>query len=284
MNTTPKLRAMLLVSLLAGVFLALPASAFEASELPSLKAAFVAYRDSVTLADLLPSDLPESLRLRAEKIAVTNAPLSGARRTLSRTEIERALNRVPGLQQLVEVPASVEVTRWSRPLTCDEVFAAIQEALRSSKAPLVELSSPRSLVFTSPISVTEDAPKLKVTRIEPAREASVARIRLSLVSEPRIPPFWVTLAPKNSRDLVNPRTTVASVAAVDSPGPRERPVLVKASRPAQLVLQGSGLRIVATAIPLDFGRQGQKVRVRASLTGKILVGTVTADQTVEVHY
>ena len=63
-----------------------------------------------------------------------------------------------------------------------------------------------------------------------------------------------------------------------------QPILVKAGEPVQLLVEGAGMRIATTAIPLTVGREGERIRVRTTLSGKILVGMVVAPQTVKVDY
>jgi Chaperone for flagella basal body P-ring formation len=274
-----------------------------------LRSSFVAHADSVLLSDLLPAQVPESLRSAAEKIVVADSPPPGAHRTLDRPEIERALRDAPDLRQSLEIPPAIDITRWSRPLSKAEVFAAVRDAFVSNQIPGAESLSPGSLALSAAISVTEDAPKLRVTRIESSRDGSVTRVRLWTSSEPRTPPFWVTLAPASDRpaaragtdSLTNapsscPEIRSQSVAApgalreIKIPNQPSRPfsldssVLVKVGVPIQLILQGRGMRIATPAVPLDPGRQNQKIRVRASTSGKVLVGTVTSSQTVEVQY
>jgi hypothetical protein len=68
------------------------------------------------------------------------------------------------------------------------------------------------------------------------------------------------------------------------PSGNTQPILVKAGEPVQLFLEGAGMRIATTAIPLTVGREGEQIRVRSILSGKILVGMVVAPQTVRVDY
>jgi hypothetical protein len=63
-----------------------------------------------------------------------------------------------------------------------------------------------------------------------------------------------------------------------------QPILVKVGEPVQLLVEGAGMRIATTAIPLTVGREGERIRVRTTLSGKILLGMVVAPQTVKVDY
>ena len=266
-----------------------------APQRPALRTSFEARADSVALSDLLPSEAPQSLRAAAAKIILADSPLSGAHRTLDRLQIERSLRRVPELRRALEIPPAIDVTRWSRPLTRAEVFTVVRDALRSNQIPGADSLSAQNLVFSSVISVTEDAPKLRVTRIDSSRDGSVARVRLWIASEPRIPPFWVTLTREPDRSAILAKSDSPAgpyalreikirVGEPSRPNSLDSSVLVKVGEPVQLILQGRGMRIATAAVPLDAGRLNQKIRVRASLTGKVLVGTVISSHTVEVHY
>jgi hypothetical protein len=86
-------------------------------------------------------------------------------------------------------------------------------------------------------------------------------------------PSSIPKPPQSSRA---PRTPRASGNA--------QSILVKAGEPVQLLVEGAGMRIATTAIPLTVGREGERIRVRTTLSGKILVGMVVAPQTVKVDY
>ncbi|MGA2717381.1 MAG: flagella basal body P-ring formation protein FlgA [Candidatus Acidiferrales bacterium] len=99
--------------------------------------------------------------------------------------------------------------------------------------------------------------------------ASLAQDRIELKQSPSA----IANPPQPSRA---PRT--------QHPSGNTQPILVKAGEPVQLFLEGAGMRIATTAIPLTVGREGEQIRVRSILSGKILVGMVVAPQTVRVDY
>ena len=86
-------------------------------------------------------------------------------------------------------------------------------------------------------------------------------------------PSAIPNSPKPSRAPRTPR-----------PSGNTQPILVTAGEPVQLFVEGAGMRISTTAIPLTVGREGEHIRVRTTLSGKILVGMVVAQQTVKVDY
>jgi Chaperone for flagella basal body P-ring formation len=292
MMVQTKLRA-----LLAIVLVGVPAvRAAGVSQRPTLKSSFEAHSDFVTLSDLLPSPASESLRARAEGITVAGSPLPGLHRILGRRQIERALREVPDIRSSLDIPPAIDITRWSRPLTREEVFAAVRDAFHTNDLPGADSLSLANMAFTSPV-VTEEVPTLKVVRIEPSRSGANTRVRVWTSSEPRIPPFWVTLA-GDTKPAGHPaaaqlpsadsssRADAVAIQALQTHHPDllDPLVVIKTGKPIQLILQGTGMKITTPGVSLDLGRQGQKIRVRASLTGKILVGTVTSPQTVEVRY
>ncbi len=99
--------------------------------------------------------------------------------------------------------------------------------------------------------------------------ASLAQDRIELKQSP-------SSIPKSPQPSRAPRTP--------RPGGNTQPILVKAGEAVQLFLEVAGMRIATTAIPLTVGREGERVRVRTTLSGKILVGMVVAPQTVRVDY
>ncbi|HXZ11165.1 MAG TPA: flagellar basal body P-ring formation chaperone FlgA [Candidatus Sulfotelmatobacter sp.] len=309
------------------IFLAIFACALQAHAGPrartALRDAVEVRRDVVFLADLLPASAPPALLSATLAISLGYAPNPGAQRTFDHAEIERALRDAPGLSEALEIPAAVEVTRWSRQLTGAEVIAAIRRAMilnHFGGAASVELEE---LAFDAPIRVTEDNPSLRVTRIETAPDGAATHVRLWTASEPRIPPFWVTLrrqldslappcssgpacdqrTPGSSAEIAGaPQNSGVRPAAANTrkaapglpPGragatsaratPSDPAVLVQRGKRVQLIVEVNGMRIMASAVPLDLGRQGEKIRVRNVDSGKILVGTVVSAQTVEVQF
>jgi hypothetical protein len=296
----------------------------KASERMLLRDAIIMHENAVTLSDLLPVKASEEMRIRARKVALGEAPLPGERRTLRCDFVSQALNSSPDLRNMFEIPDEIEVTRWSRFLTREDVFNAIRETMLSNSLPGAGSLTPQDVSFSFPVTVTEEMPALKVTRIEPAPDGGGTRIRLWTISEPRVPPFWVRLnlevdqsksttsktveppgairetetrpTPRSNPRRNTPTTTKVSEreeymprsvvrAMLDQGAGLSDPLLVaRTGETVQLVLQGRNLRITTTAVPLDVGRKGQKIRVRTVLTGKILVATVVAANRAEVDY
>jgi|SRR5580704_2074205 hypothetical protein len=241
----------------------------------ALKSKVVIHDDVVRIADFLPIDAALQIRELASQFTLGSAPLPGQHRLIAREQIVRVLRGKPELESLLDVPAAIEITRWSRPLTTNDVLAAIQEELRANNSDLADSVTVSDVVIQAGVLVTEDRPTLKVTRIEPSQEGGGTHVRLWVSSEPRIPPFWANLD-----IMVGHSRTMASMPI----GKDHSLDLVKTGEPVELVIQGHNLRITTKAVPLSAGVEGQAVRVRSVTTGKIVVATVIAAGSVELDY
>jgi hypothetical protein len=279
-----------------------------AGEGVALKSLVAAREEVVRLSDLLPAGAPESVRGRLQKITLGPAPRPGVHRILRRADILPLIAAVPGLQDRLTIPDTVDVTRWSRPVTREELLDPILKSFRANRLEGAGLLAAADLSLAPPVLATEEAPRFEVTRIESAPNSGATRIHVWIVSEPRVPPFWVTLDREVTMESslpdkrkssectggapCHPRRGEGSALAVSLPAPSRgpeptpdfHPILVKAGQPVQLLVQGAGMRIATTAISLAGGREGDRIRVHAALSGKILVGTVVAPQTVEIDY
>lgn len=279
-------------------------------------------RGILYLSDFLSANVPTWLCARAARVPLGDAPVPGAQRKIERAEIERDLRSFPDVRAAVEIPAIIEVQRWSRPLGREELLRAIENTLQKNH--LAAKLTRDNVNLDSEIDVTEAAPQLKVTQIIPAREGNGMRVRMVVASEPHIPPFWVLLdcqidqpTPVAAKDIPlasavldsDVRMEMRSVSfglgqvpetLADVVGRSTRRliragetlraemldplILVRAGQPVEILLQGRGMRITAEATPLDAGMSGQKIRVRNQVTGKILTATVVGPRLVEIQF
>jgi len=232
-----------------------------------LRDSVVARREMLTLSDLLPAETSTLILISAAEIRIGPAPLAGTHRILTHAEVERAMSEAPLLRHILEVPDIIDVTRWSRGLQPAEVQHAIEEEFHARDLQ-VRISLPGfTLSNSSRRVVTEDSPKLKVTRIERDRNRECIRARVSIVSEPRVPPFWVELPGEIPLQ------------------PSQQPLnVVRKGKPVELVYEGHAMRIVARAIALDDGPPGRNIRVRNLDSRKIVTATVAAPGRVEVRF
>ena len=186
-------------------------------------------------------------------------------------------------------------------LTREEVVAAIDRTLRANGNPASEVLSATDVQISDEVEVAESAPRLQVTRIQTAPDGATSRVLLWVASEPRVPPFWVRVMRRidlgNSEHAPSGETAAQTLRvakqvaivpvsehAAGVAGVQVSAVLVKAGDPVALVVEANGLRIQGTGIPLERGKRGDEVRVRALPSGKVVVGTVTGEQTVQVSF
>ena len=263
----------------------------------------------VTLGDFLPPDTPAALRHRAAGILLGNAPTVGAKRIFARENLARTLRPFPDLAAEIEVPEKIMVSRWSRQLTRVEVAEAIQKAVSANHFDDSTAIGEGDVTLNAPITLSNDTPVLEVMRYEPQEAVGVTRVALWNVSEPKVPPFWVTVNREmNVPSAVVPRSSTARTPAVAADAGAQlqnmaqqrragvlplraletaqssAAPLVHAGKSVNLIVQGSGMRITAKAKALDTGREGQQVRVECEPAGKVLTATVVADATAEIDY
>lgn len=258
----------------------------------------------VRLSDLLPEAAPPQLRSRAREIVLGDAPVPGEERDFTRGDVLHALRDWPALQNQLEIPRDMSVRRWARRVTREEVLAAIDRTLRANGSTADSSLTASDVHLAADVAVTENAPTLQLTQIQTAGDGNGTRVLVWVTSEPRVPPFWVRV--DRSIDLPasrgTPRRHGAATATLpvrrdsvvpvsdrtfSAPARRTNPlgeILVKAGDPVELVVQVGGMRIQGTGIPLDRGREGDEVRVRVAPSGKILVGRVVGQQTVQVRF
>jgi hypothetical protein len=202
------------------------------------------------------------------------------------------------------------IQKFTRVLTHEEVLAAIQSTLRANGSAAGEALGVGDVQMSGDIDVTESAPRLQVTQIQSALDGATSRVLVWVASEPRVPPFWVRLdraihlgGPQDVARRTEDGVFGAALAVPASPGPSAivrlsgraavvephvrnaaEAVLVKAGDPVALIVEANGLRIQGTGIPLERGRKGDEVRIRAVPSGKVVVGTVVGKQTVRVNF
>ncbi len=168
-------------------------------------------------------------------------------------------------------------------LTRAEIAAAVEKSLSANGLSAGPPLSPDDITMISPLAVTETNPTLVVTRIESRAGSNTTHVALWTTSEPRIPPFWVTVDRKlKSVAVANKRN--ADVARFVQPPKLRAPVLVHAGNPIQLIVQGAGMRIMTKGKALETGRAGQQIRVQTEPAGKILVAKIVTAQTAEIDY
>jgi Chaperone for flagella basal body P-ring formation len=187
------------------------------------------------------------------------------------------------LAPLLIAPALAAQTRV---ITRTEIAAAIQKSLAANDLSAGSPLQPDDISLAARIAVTEAHPTLAVTGIESRPASTTTHVALRLASEPRTPPFWVTvnrsIAPHGTQILRIARAPIQANPLARSTL-NDRP-LVHAGNPIELIVQGAGLRITSKAKALETGRAGQQIRVECQPAGKILVATIVTAQTAEIDY
>jgi flagellar basal body P-ring formation chaperone FlgA len=262
-----------------------------------LQASIVTRKDSVSLADFLPADVTGEPRSLVSEVALGKAPLPGEHRTFERAEVLRAITPVSGLAGLLEIPVSLEVTRWARRLAPDEIARAINESLSAGPSPSAARLAPEEIELPSEAMVAEAAPQFRIIRAEAAGHSDT-RMQLWTVSEPGQPPFWVrVLRPISEFKSLGAMKGAAKVthsgmaihgganSLVETPvvSP-DAPLAVKAGAAVEVIVQGRGMRIATSGVALSPGREGQAIRVRTVPAGKILLGVLDEAGKVEINF
>ena len=257
----------------------------------ALKASIITRNDAVCLADFLPADVIGDPRALASQVPLGRAPLPGEHRTFDRAEVLRAIHPISGLGDLLELPPSLEVTRWARRLAPDEIARAIDESLANGSQSNSAALTPAEVELPPEAMVAEDAPQFCLLRVEAAGR-SETRMQLWTVSEPGLPPFWVRVhrpisdfksldAGKRPAKYGRGGLSQLTRAPVVSP---DASLVVKAGVPVEVIVQGRGMRIATSGVALSPGREGQSIRVRTLPAGKILLGVLDESGKVEINF
>src|SRR5262249_22171009 len=132
----------------------------------------------ISLSDLLPATASKDLRVRADNISLGASPVPGNTRVLDADTISRTAGSDPELLGQVVIPPRMTVSRGARPITLDEVFAAIRAALRESGLPAAETLRPQDILFQSQVFVGPGDSGLKVMRMDADQGLGRARFLL----------------------------------------------------------------------------------------------------------
>lgn len=267
----------------------LTASSASVASPMNLKESIVTRKDEICLGDFLPPEATERIRALAAYVSLGKSPMPGQHRTIEREQLVRALISSPDLERSIELPQSLEVTRWSRHLTRQEIAQAVQQALRENHlGDGVNISEADVSLSTNAI-VSEDSPTLRILRFEPSPDHTGTRVQIWTASEPEVPPFWAQVSrpfdefkPIANRKPAASAPPASRLSSIDPSA--DSPVLVKAGVQVEVVMQGRGMRIATSGVALSPGRQGQPIRVRTLPAGRILSGTLVTPKTVEIDF
>jgi hypothetical protein len=230
--------------------------------------------DILVLADLLPRNVPRELKNIAANVGLGSAPQIGSLRHLSREFISSILDEVELPSSSFAVPETVVIHRTARPISRDEVAAAVLSALRRNPAlPSIDISS---LAVDAFVDVPDSDPQLEV--IQTTLDAPLVRLRFRLAAKasPVATPFFATarLAPDSITTI--PRTAITRSIARRALDPAVAPLFVLTGRAAHLHVHSANSDMQLVVKPLQRGRLGETIRVRLVGSIKTLQGRVIA--------
>lgn len=253
-------------------------------------------RESIYLSDLLPAEATPGMREAAGTIRLGAAPPPGGTLTLSAERIAGLLPEA-ARQQMV-IPPHVLVHRAGRPVTREEVVAAIQAALRRNGLPGGATLDPEGVHFSAAVTVAVADAKLEVRRIDYDAALQQDRFLLASAADPRALPF-VVLA---ERSPVAPQEPSAGErdgrgegldleSALRAARPANSSVawaggmpLVEPRKIAQMHVVSGSMQMFLQVLPLEKGALHETVRVKVAGSGQILHGRVIAPGQLEAQF
>jgi hypothetical protein len=300
-------RSKLLLFLLLLVLLSLLPFAAGAGAAPPAWALLAEARvagESIYLSDLLPAEATPGMREAAGKIRLAAAPPPGGTVTLAGERIAGLLPEA-ARQQMV-IPPHVLVHRASRPVTREEVVAAIQAALRRNGLPgraaldtkLDTELDPETVHFSPAVTVAATDAKLEVRRIDFDAALQQDRFLLASAADPRALPFVVlaerpsaareespAVASDRPRDASDLESALrAARPANNSAIPAGGIPLVEPKKIAKLHVISGSMQMFLQVLPLEKGTLDETVRVKVAGSGQILRGRVIAPGQLEAQF
>jgi Chaperone for flagella basal body P-ring formation len=254
----------------------------------------VAHAGTASTCDFLPAKTPPQIRDPAAGLLVDQPPLSCLRPAARHLGPQHSFRNVPQAGAAVTVANAADLARPARLLSRTEILSALAASAAVNQFSGLQSLHVADIVSAPDIFVAEAAPRIEITSIGPDLSGTAIRVRVWIPSEPRIPPFWIsvrraiapvsqeagTAAPRSSAPAVpaNPAATTPETAALS------QAVLIPRGKLVQVVMRGTGMRISASATALEAGRQGQRIRARSEYAGKVVLVTVLDAETVELEF
>ncbi len=242
--------------------------------------------DTILLASLLPPNAPPAFQNAAAAISLGSLPQTGSTRRFSRDTVAAAIagGGLP-LSSFV-VPEFMTVRRAGRPLTREEIFAAIQTALAKRHTAGLPEFGPQDLVYDAAITVPNGDVRLDVTQISFDQAIGCALFRLRPRAVPSAPQFYVTarFAPGASAITV-PRlhksVPLSDSQILEGPGAT---ILVDPRQSARLHLHSQDADMLLAVSPLQRGHLGETIRVRLRASGKTLQARVVGNNSLDAVF
>ncbi len=234
--------------------------------------------DTILLANLLPGTASRGIRDAAGNVTLGAAPQTGTTRQFTRETLSAAIAAGGLSPDEFTIPAEVTVRRSGRPISREEIYAAIQSALAKNPIPGIPLLKPSDLAFEADLCVPPGDAGLEVTQITFDQFIGRARFRLWPKAAPGALPFFVTARVASSFSEPSHSGRVITASAHPS-GTNEifAPVLVAADRLARLHLHSSNMEMLLEVRPLQKGHLGEVIRVRLPGTSRTMQARVTAN-------
>ncbi len=246
---------------------------------------------SVLLSDLLPAGAGDSLRARAREISLGAAPQLGNTRVLERSGVLETIGANQDVAAEIAVPERIMVSRDARPITVEEVFAAIRSMLEQNGISSAASLHPEDILFQTQVLVGPGDAGLEVLRSDFDTGLKRGRFLLWPSRDPNVLPFFVAVHFAGDAPLAGlhsgaePARTASKPALLPvSATPVKGEVLVSPSEHATLLLRSDALRMMADVVPLERGAMGQQVHVRVVDTGKIFRAQVDGRAHLEVNF
>lgn len=245
----------------------------------------------VLLSDLLPGNAGASLRTQAQEISLGAAPQPGNTRVLERSALLDSIGASPDVVAKIAVPERIVVSRDARPVTVQEVVAAILRALGRGGIAGAAGLHPEDVLFQTQVLVGPGDAGLQVLRAEFDSGLRRARFLLWASRDPEVLPFFVTasltgnpaLPPAHFVTGLGHAAGKANLAPARAFAAKQE-FLVSPGERATLVLSSAALRMFVDVDPLERGSLGQQVRVRMANTGKVVNARVDGHAHLEVNF
>jgi flagellar basal body P-ring formation chaperone FlgA len=246
---------------------------------------------SVFLSDLLPADAGASLQTRAGQISLGAAPQPGTTRVLERSGVLENVGAALDVAAEIAVPERMTISCDARPITVQEVFAAIRNAMELGGISAAGSLRPEDIQMQTQILVEPGDAGLQVLRSEFDAGLKRGRFLLWPAHDPKVLPFFATVrfAENGPPGVLHFEEAANRIAS--QPGarparvmPAKAEILVAPGETATLLLQSDALRMIADVVPLERGAMGQHVQVRVVDTGKIFRAQVDGRAHLQLNF
>ncbi len=229
-------------------------------------------QETISLADLLPSDASLALRTASSAIELGSAPQPGSLRVWQAPQLMRKLVGQSALLSQILLPATITVRRAGWPIPRPAIASAINGFLQQQGWRGSNLPDAHALAWTDAAALVEN-PALEVTAFEWDPRQPALQLQLRCVKRSDCGSFLVRAAIPYPPPTAPPRTSTPEKLS-SSPGARPGLAGASVSEPATgralaqpgdsatLILENDGIRISLAVVCLQRGFLRQEIRVR----------------------